>query len=289
MKTLTMKLKMKTNKNLYFFILLPLFLVLGCFLFKKTEATIVTPDFQGVGSGIWTDGTYQFIYDGSKLSQIKTDPIPFYYQVENYPPSRTLIIEPGYKIIKQTEPSGSTPGEVLFREDGNTYYPAYNVSTGGGVGQPQTGCSGGLKQYITCVPNTGWEKDVCPHDVALNNSSSADPHYCQGSVSFELKFKEIKELGVQIFVAPASTGVAQATDATIKYGEGVEIRWTTTNASDLTICECTYGEGQSCGTSYGKVSEYKDPSVGFLYPQVTTKYTVSCCSPGLDPDCPSSL
>ena len=27
---------------------------------------------------------------------------------------------------------------------------------------------------------------------------------------------------------------------------------------------------------YGEVATYKDPSVGFLYPQVTTKYTVTC-------------
>lgn len=257
MKTLTMKLKMKTNKNLHFFILLPLLLVLGCFLFKKTEATIVTPDFQGGGSGIWTDGTYQFIYDGSKLSQIKTDPIPFYYQVENYPPSRTLIIEPGYKIIKQTEPSGSTPGEVLFREDGNTYYPAYNVSTGGGVGQPQTGCSGGLKQYITCVPNTGWEKDVCPHDVALSGSSSADPHYCQGSVSFELKFKEIyvPHPEVTIYGDDLIRGKERQTvQMTVPYPtEGqnnAEIYWET---NDVTRCECTSSEGDCTpllGTTY---------------------------------------
>jgi hypothetical protein len=255
MKTLTMKLKMKTNKNLYFFILLPLFLVLGCFLFKKTEATIVTPDFQGVGSGIWTDGTYQFIYDGSKLSQIKTDPIPFYYQVENYPPSRTLIIEPGYKIIKQTEPSGSTPGEVLFREDGNTYYPAYNVSTGGGVGQPQTGCSGGLSQYITCVPNTGWEKDVCPHDVALSGSSSADPHYCQGSVSFELKFKEYRP-EVTVFGKDVIRDIdRQTVQMTVPYPtEGqnnTEIYWET---DDVTKCECTSIVKGDCtplsGTTY---------------------------------------
>ena len=251
MKTLTMKLKMKTNKNLYFFILLPLFLVLGCFLFKKTEATIVTPDFQGVGSGIWTDGTYQFIYDGSKLSQIKTDPIPFYYQVENYPPSRTLIIEPGYKIIKQTEPSGSTPGEVLFKEDGNTYYPAYNVSTGGGVGQPQTGCSGGLKQYITCVPNTGWEKDVCPHDVALSGSSSADPHYCQGSVSFELKFKEIYVPHPEVTIYGKDNDGAEHTDSmTVQKAtsgeKNVEIYWT---SWDVTECNCTWtGGGGRCGT-----------------------------------------
>ena len=250
MKTLTMKLKMKTNKNLYFFILLPLFLVLGCFLFKKTEATIVTPDFQGVGSGIWTDGTYQFIYDGSKLSQIKTDPIPFYYQVENYPPSRTLIIEPGYKIIKQTEPSGSTPGEVLFKEDGNTYYPAYNVSTGGGVGQPQTGCSGGLKQYITCVPNTGWEKDVCPHDVALSGSSSADPHYCQGSVSFELKFKEIYVPHPEVTIYGKDNDGAEHTDSmTVQKAtsgeKNVEIYWT---SWDVTECNCTRTGGGGCGT-----------------------------------------
>lgn len=255
MKTLTMKLKMKTNKNLHFFILLPLLLVLGCFLFKKTEATIVTPDFQGGGSGIWTDGTYQFIYDGSKLSQIKTDPIPFYYQVENYPPSRTLIIEPGYKIIKQTEPSGSTPGEVLFREDGNTYYPAYNVSTGGGVGQPQTGCSGGLKQYITCVPNTGWEKDVCPHDVALSGSSSADPHYCQGSVSFELKFKEYRP-EVTVYGDDLIGGEnEQTTQMTVPYPtegqKNVEIYW---KSRDVTRCECTSIVKGDCtpliGTTY---------------------------------------
>ena len=254
-----MKLKMKTNKNLYFFILLPLFLVLGCFLFKKTEATIVTPDFQGVGSGIWTDGTYQFIYDGSKLSQIKTDPIPFYYQVENYPPSRTLIIEPGYKIIKQTEPSGSTPGEVLFREDGNTYYPAYNVSTGGGVGQPQTGCSGGLSQYITCVPNTGWEKDVCPHDVALSGSSSADPHYCQGSVSFELKFKEYRP-DVTVYGKDVIRDIdRQTVQMTVPYPtEGqnnADIYWET---EDVTRCKCTTSTGVDCtpleGTTYSTFS-----------------------------------
>lgn len=260
-----MKLKMKTNKNLYFFILLPLFLVLGCFLFKKTEATIVTPDFQGVGSGIWTDGTYQFIYDGSKLSQIKTDPIPFYYQVENYPPSRTLIIEPGYKIIKQTEPSGSTPGEVLFREDGNTYYPAYNVSTGGGVGQPQTGCSGGLKQYITCVPNTGWEKDVCPHDVALSGSSSADPHYCQGSVSFELKFKEIYVPHPEVTVYGKDLirdKDRQIVQMTVPYPTGgqnnADIYWET---EDVTVCKCTTSTGVDCtplvGTTYSTFPKQK--------------------------------
>ena len=58
-----MKLKMKTNKNLHFFIFLSLVLILGCFLLQKTEATIVTPVFQGAGAGVWTDGTYQFIYE----------------------------------------------------------------------------------------------------------------------------------------------------------------------------------------------------------------------------------
>lgn len=247
---------MKTNKNLHFFVLLSLLLVLGCFLFQKTEATIVTPDFQGRGAGIWTDGTYQFIYEPdpngvNNLNMIKTNPIPFYYQVENYPPSRSLVIEPGYTIKVQTEPSGSTPGEVHFREDGNTYYPAYNVSTGGGEGQPQTGCSGGLKQYITCVPASGWEKDVCPHDIALNNSSSADPHYCQGSVSFELKFKENYVPHPEVTIYGKDNDGAEHTDSmTVQKAtsgeKNVEIYWT---SWDVTECNCTWtGGGGSCGT-----------------------------------------
>lgn len=257
MKILTMKLKMKTNKNLHFFILLPLLLVLGCFLLQKTEATIVTPDFQGGGSGIWTDGTYQFIYDGSKLSQIKTDPIPFYYVVENEPPSRTLMIEPGYTITQRV--TTSNPQQIYFKEDGNTYYPAYNVSTGGGVGQPQTGCSGGLSQYITCVPNTGWEKDVCPHDIALSGSSSADPHYCQGSVSFELKFKEVYVPHPEVTIYGKDNDGAEHTDSmTVQKAtsgeKNIEIYW---KSWDVETCDCTW-TGGGCGSG---VSTYPDEQI----------------------------
>lgn len=281
---------MKTNKNLHFFVLLSLLLVLGCFLFQKTEATIVTPDFQGGGAGIWTDGTYQFIYEPdpngvNNLNLIKTDPIPFYYVVENEPPSRSLVIEPGYTIKVQTEPSGSTPGQVYFREDGNTYYPAYNVSTGGGEGQPQTGCSGGLKQYITCVPASGWEKDVCPHDIALNNSSSADPHYCQGSVSFELKFKEIYVPHPEVTIyGKDNDGVEHTGSMTVQKAtsgeKNVQIYW---KSWDVEECNCTWTGGGSCGlgvsTFPGQVRFASgSPGLGEGEYSLTStqKFTVSC-------------
>lgn len=264
---------------------------------------VVIP-FREVKAISWVDTSnfINYVYGGSYGTPSVTVP-PISYSSTN---GGTFTVDPGFIISSYSGCSDSSHPElcstsytnhvingvgdtkalylstgdvfnVFWREDGHSYPVNYSI-TGQGAAYPPV-CSGGRVTNVTCVPeSSGWTTETCPYQTGSQGFiCPIGTSYNESSAQTTVSPVIFNGIDVQIYVTPVSTGVAQATDATIKYGEGVRISWTTTNASEMTSCECT----PDCGASTGPTTMYHDPEIGpnkdgVLFPSASTEYIVTC-------------
>jgi len=247
-----------------------------------------------------TSITYYTLYKGgvSGLEDIRCDETPIEVTLEGSASNRLICFDPnpGFEIsnwpkevgVKKvcTEIHTEISPNIEWKGDGETYTVPFDYTPNRDIGSASPiSCTGGLEYNTVCSVNFNYRDqyvvETCPLSKYICPGHSQNlTSYEQYSVNIipEVVFKEdLTKLDVQISVTPVSTGVAQTTDATIKSGEGVQISWTTTNASEMTSCECT----PDCGTSTGPTRMYYDQKIGpnkdgFLYPSASTEYIVTC-------------
>ena len=267
-------------------------------------ACAVVIPFREVKAINWLDtaNSINYVYSGSYGTPSVSVP-PISYSSTN---GGTFTVDPGFIISSYTGCSDTSHPElcstsytnhvingagdtkalylstgdvfnVFWREDGHTYPVNYSI-TGQGAAYPPV-CTGGRVTNVTCVPeSSNWTTETCPYQTGSQGFiCPIGTSYNESSAQTTVSPVVFNGIDVQISVTPVLTGKPQTTDATIKYGEGVKISWTTTNASEMTSCECT----PDCGTSTGPTFMYYDQKIGpnedgVLFPSTSTKYTVKC-------------
>jgi len=242
-----------------------------------------------------TSITYYTIYKGgeSGLEDIRCDETPIEVTLEGSASNRLICFDPnpGFEIsnwpteigVKKvcTEIHTEISPNIDWTGDRQPYTVPFDYTPNSDIGSASPiSCTGGLEYNTVCSVNPNYRDQYVVETCPL--SKYICPGHSQKLTSYEqypvniipeVVFKEdLTKLDVQAYVTPVLTGKPQTTDATIKYGEGVRISWTTTNASEMTSCECT----PNCGTSVGPVSLYHDTEIGILYPSKETTYTVEC-------------
>lgn len=265
---------------------------------------VVIP-FREVKAINWVDTTnyINYVYSGSYGTPSVSVP-PISYSSTN---GGTFTVDPGFIISSYSGCSDSSHPElcstsytnhvingvgdtkawylstgdvfnVFWREDGHSYPVNYSI-TGQGAAYPPV-CSGGRVTNVTCVPESSdWTTETCPYQTGSQGficpiGTSYNESSAQTTVS-PVVFNGIDN--VEISAVRVSTGETHTEKFIIDMGEGIEIRWTTTNASVGTVCTCTSSDGQSCGTSVGPVRKYLDPNIGTLYPSAPSNHYIVDC------------